>query len=243
MDPLALEAPEKPETRSPPEARTPSAARALAVMALPAGLLTVLIVGFVIAQGGVAEEAELRRVLPYLIILNHSVVFAVLLVVLRREGRRLSDIGWRRDPRAPGLAGAVMAGILAGLALYLFKELVLDSAQALQSGNRPTFTSLFRFSIDRAELPLLAVATTLVAVEETVYRGYGLAALDVRWGRVRALVAMAVLFGLLHWGNGVLAILFTGTLGLGFAGLFLWRRSLIVPLTAHIVYNALVILT
>lgn len=211
-------------------------------MALPALLLTVLLVGYVVWQGGVATEAELRRALPYLIGVGHSVVFAALLLVLRREGRGLRDIGWRRDPRS-GLFRTLLLGVAAGLGLYLFKELVLDSILALTAGNAPTFTTLFRFGYDPAELPLLIVATTLIVVEECVYRGYGLSALAERWSVGPALVTMAILFGLLHWGNGPLAIFFTGVLGVAFGGLYLWRGSLVVPVIAHALYNALVILT
>lgn len=228
--------------RSDPAGPCPTASRALGVMALPALLLTVLLVGYVVWQGGVATEAELRRALPYLIGANHSLVFVALLLVLRHEGRALQDIGWRRD-RGSSILRAVLLGAAAGLSLYLFKELVLDAILALTAGNTPTFTTLFRFGYDREELPLLVVATTLVAVEESVYRGYGLAALAYRWGPGRAILAMAVLFGLLHWGNGALAAVFTGVLGVAFGGLYLWRRSLIVPLVAHVLYNALVILT
>lgn len=214
------------------------------MMALPALLLTLLIVAYVVAQGGQVQESRLRAVLPALILANHITVFAVLLAVLRREGRTLRDIGWRTDGTGwRGWGRALLLGLLAGLALYLFKELVLDSVRALLGGRPPTFTTLFRFGFRAEELPLLAVGTTLVAVEESVYRGYGLAALDARWGRGRALLAMAVLFGLLHWGNGVLAVAFTGVLGLGFAALYLWRRDLVVPFVAHALYNAMVILT
>jgi len=221
----------------------PSWRRPILMMALPAVLLTVQIVGYVVAQGGAVEEAAMRAVLPFLIAANHVVVFVALLWVLKREGRTLGDVGWRRDRVGGSVLGAVSLGLGAALALYLFKELVLDAVQPLLEGRRPTFTSLFRFRYQSAELPLLAVATTLVAVEESVYRGYGLAALDRRWGRGWALLAMSLLFGLLHWGNGGMAILFTGVIGLAFGGLFLWRRSLLVPFVAHAAYNAMVILT
>lgn len=224
-------------------ATEPSARRALAVMTFPGLLLTVLIFGYVVARGGAATESQLRAALPYLIAVNHTLVLGVLLVVLAREGRGLRDIGWILDRFAGRVALALAVGVAAGLGLYLFKELAFDSIRALLAGNRPTFTSLFRFRWDGSELPMMLVATTLVAVEESVYRGYGLAALARRWGVGWAAAAMAVLFGLLHWGNGLLAIVFTGTMGLAFAGLFLWRRSLLVPFVAHAVYNALVLLT
>lgn len=220
----------------------PTVRRALAVLALPAVLLTVLIVGYVGSQGGAVQESSLRAVLPYLIAANHTVVFGVLLWLLRREGRTLADIGWRVG-RDRSLGRELALGVALALAFYLVKELGFDSIRALVAGNRPTFTSLFRFGWDPSELPLLVVATTFIAVEESVYRGYGLRPLVDRWGTAAGLLVMGVLFGLLHWGNGGLAILFTGTIGVAMGGVYLWRGTLVAVVVAHALYNALVLLT
>ncbi len=222
--------------------REPGVGRALALLALPALLLTLLIVGYVVSRGGEVVESELRGVLPALIAANHTVVFVVLLVVLGREGRTLGDMGWRLSPDR-GLARELAMGVAVGLAFYLLKELGFDSIRALAAGVEPTFTTLFRFRPSLEEAPLLVVATTFMAVEESVYRGYGLPPLCRRWGAPVALAVMGALFGLLHWGNGGLAVVFTGTLGVLFGVLFLWRGTLVAPVAAHGLYNALVILT
>lgn len=220
----------------------PTARRAAGMLALPAVLLTVLIVGYVGSQGGAVEESSLRAVLPYLIAVNHAAVFGVLLWVLNREGRTLADIGWRLET-GRSLWGEVALGALVALVLYLVKELAFDSIRMVLEGARPTFTSLFRFGWDPSELPLLVVATTFIAVEESVYRGYGLRPLADRFGTAGGLAAMGVLFGLLHWGNGGLAIVFTGLIGVALGGVFLWRRTLTAVVVAHALYNAMVVLT
>lgn len=222
---------------------TPSPRRALGMMLLPAVLLALIVTGYVVTRGGAVSEDRLRAALPYLIALNHALVLGVLLYALRREGRRLSDLGWRVPAGLAALTREIGTGIGAGVLLYLFKELVFDSVQALVAGNQPTFTTLFNLRLGPAEVPLLVVATTFVFVEESVYRGYGLGALLARWGRAAALVAMAGLFGLLHWGNGPVAVVYTAVIGLAIGGLFLWRRSLWTTTLAHALYNALVILT
>lgn len=221
--------------------RQPGVGRALAMLAFPAVLLTLLIIGYVVVSGGEVSEPALQRAVPYLIAANHTVVFCVLLWVLHREGRTMSDIGWRLGGRSIG--GELVLGVASGVAMYLVKELAFDSIRMLVEGARPTFTSLFRFSYDPAELPLLVVATTFIAVEESVYRGYGLGPLVRRFGVAGGLLLMGALFGLLHWGNGGLAVLFTGTIGVGLGGMYLWRGTLTAVLVAHAAYNALVILT
>lgn len=219
----------------------PGVRRALMVLALPAVLLTVLLVGYVGAHGGQMEESQLRTALPYIIAVNHTVVFGVLVWLLRREGRTLADLGWTAAGRP--LGRELLLGVALALALYLLKELAFDSIRMLAEGARPTFTSLFRFSWDASEAPLLVVGTTFIAVEESVYRGYGLRPLVRRWGAAPALLAMGVLFGGLHWGNGGLAILFTGIIGVLLGMVFLWRRTLVAVVVAHALYNALILLT
>lgn len=224
------------------EARLPSTRRAVLLMLVPTALLTVLVVGYVLSHGGAVEEAELRRVLPALIATGHSIALGLLLLVLRSEGRSPLDAGWRL-PEGARVGRELVIGLAAALALYLFKELALDSIRALVAGRAPTFTTLFQFRAPVGEWALLAVASTFVVVEEAVYRGYGLPPLVSRWGVVPGLLVMGVLFGVLHWGNGFLAILFTGTIGVAFGALFLWRRSLVPVAVAHVGYNALVILS
>lgn len=220
----------------------PGTLRAVAMLALPAVVLTVLIFAYVIMHGGAVDETELRGVLPLLIAVSHATVLGALLWTLHRERRRLADIGWRLS-LGQSLWREVLIGLALALALYLMKELVFDSVRAMLAGNRPTFTSLFRFRWNADEVPLLAVATTFILVEESVYRGYGLAPLVERLGSVGGLLVMSVFFGLLHWGNGGLAVVFTGIIGLIYGALFLWRRTLPAVIVAHAAYNAIVILT
>lgn len=220
----------------------PSPRRAVAMMLLPTGLLTIAIVAFVAARGGAVEEAAIRAALPWLIAASHTVAFLVLLVVLGSENRSLRHIGWRSGGRAERIATEAAIGLAAALVLYLFKEFVLDSIRAALAGNQPTFTSLFRFSLPAGDMPMLFTAVLFPAVEESVYRGYGLPPLEAKWGRPIGLAAMAVLFGVLHWGNGPLNVAFAAVLGLAFAVLFLWRRTLLAATIAHAGYNALVLL-
>lgn len=222
--------------------RGPGVGRAVGVLALPAVLLTVLIAGYVGSQGGAVDESSLWAAVPYLIAGNHTVVFVFLLWLLQREGRTLSGIGWRLDA-GQSLWREALWGLGLALAMYVLKEVGFDSIGALLAGNRPTFTSFFRFGWNPSELPLLVVATTFIAVEESVYRGYGLEPLVGRFGTAGGLLVMGVLFGLLHWGNGGLAVLFTGAIGVVFGGFYLWRGTLPAVVVAHAAYNAMVILT
>lgn len=188
-----------------------------------------------------AISASVDAHLPYLLAVNHTIVFAMLLFFLHRDNETLRSIGWSlRNRRFPVEAAA---GVVLALGLYLFKEFGLDSAMALADGRRPTFTSLFRFRFEAAELPLMVVATCFIFVEESVYRGYAEKMLTPQVGVYGAWIASSILFGFLHWGNGPAAVVNTAILGALMYGAFLWRKNLVAVTVGHALYNAMVILT
>lgn len=223
----------------------PGTRTAWTFLGLPPVLLAVIIATTWQAMGlgppDAQADARIRSVLPLIILVNHTVVLAALLIVTRRQGTSVQRLGWSlegsRWPReiAVGIAGA--------LVVYLFKELVVDSGLALLDGRTPTFRSLFRFRTEGLEVPMALVATGLVFVEETVYRGLAIPVLARRHGTLVAVLATSIAFGLLHWGNGPEGIAVTTTYGLLFAALFLWRRNVLATTVAHALYNLAVLST
>ncbi len=218
-----------------------------AMLLLPPVTLAVLIVGYVavsgVSPGDPAAEDAVRTALGPIIIVNHLALFALLWFLLRRNGETLADIGWSTEAADFALGREILIGLVCGLGLYLFKELAIDAVRALMVGNRPTFTSLFRFSLAEIEVGLALAATGVVFVEESIYRGYAVPFFEQRWGASAAILITAVAFGPLHWGNGVGAMLNASVLGVLFAGIFLWRRNLVAATVAHALYNFFVLLT
>lgn len=188
-------------------------------------------------------EATIRSALGPILIVNHLTLFALLSILLRRDGETLADIGWSVKAVDSTLLREVAIGLSCGVGLYLFKEFAVDSVRALAAGNAPTFHSLFRFSVDSLEFGLTLAATTVVFVEESIYRGYAFPFFERRWGALAAVVVTALAFGPLHWGNGVGAVLNATVFGVLFAGVFIWRRNLVAGTAAHGLYNLMVLLT
>lgn len=188
-------------------------------------------------------EATIRSALGPIIIVNHLTLFALLWVLLRRSGEGFADIGWSVRGVDATLLREVAVGLICGLGLYLFKELAVDSVRALAAGNTPTFNSLFRFRPGSLEFGLTLAATTVVFVEESIYRGYALPFFEQRWGTLAAVAVTALAFGPLHWGNGWGAVINAVVFGVLLGGIFVWRRNLVAGTVAHALYNLAVLLT
>lgn len=188
-------------------------------------------------------EAAVRGALPGILAVNHLALFGLLVFLLRRRGGALADIGWSVRGLDSTVVREVGVGLVCGLGLYLFKELAVDPVRQLVDRQTPTFTSLFVFRPGSLELGMAVAATTLVFVEESIYRGYALPFFEDRWGTVAAVIVTSAAFGLLHWGNGLEAVVITPFLGALLAGIFVWRRNLVAGTVAHALYNLAVLLT
>lgn len=217
------------------------------MLLLPPITLVILIFGYVAARGlsptDPATESAVRSALPIVLAINHLGLFALLVWLLRRNGETLGDIGWSLEERGRTLASEITVGLLCGVALYLLKEVAVDPVRQLAVGQTPTFTSLFNFRPAELDIAMAAAATSLVFVEESIYRGYALPFFQQRWGTLAAVLLTAIAFGPLHWGNGLGAIAFTTVWGVLLAGVFLWRRNLVAGTVSHALYNFLVLLT
>lgn len=113
------------------------------LLVVPPLLLGVLIVAYAglsgaASAGGEAMETAMRSALPYIILVNHALLFGLLLHLLRKSGHRMRDIGWNIRDRS-SLAREIAFGLAIGVGLYLFKEFAIDSVDALLSGRMPTF--------------------------------------------------------------------------------------------------------
>lgn len=217
------------------------------LLIVPPILLGMLIVAYAglsgaASAGGQEMEAAIRSALPYIILVNHTLLFALLLYLVRKSGHRLRDIGWRIPARS-SLTREIASGLAIGVGLYLFKEFAIDSVDALLSGRTPTFYSVFNFTLNPDDIALMVAGTTLVFIEESIYRGVAIPSLRTRYGLAGAIAISSLAFGFLHWGNGLFAIAVTSVSGVFLGGVFLWRRNLIVGTVAHALYNLLVLLT
>jgi len=154
-----------------------------------------------------------------------SVAFVI--VLLKRAGGRLADIGLDLSP----FCVAMMIGVplVVGLALTVLQEV----SGADQGLSKPS-----------AVLPATAgerlfwifISFTAAFCEELIYRGFSIRMLQGRAVRTSLAVGLATLAFFFMHGISAMAlspflIIYTG--GLLFSALFLWRRSLVPGICLH----------
>jgi membrane protease YdiL (CAAX protease family) len=152
----------------------------------------------------------------------------MVLLLLKRAGRRLSDIGLEMS----ALRIAAMAGIplLAGLGLTVLAE-TSGANQGLSVELSPVLPAT------RGERVFwIFISFTAGFCEELIYRGFGIRAL--RWRNVPAWLAVGLpnlAFFFMHgvWAMTLSAFVTIGIAGLLFSALFLWRRSLVPGICLH----------
>ncbi len=156
---------------------------------------------------------------------------ALILFFLWRNGERLSDIGWSLKKRALDVVlGLVLFPFLvvgAGVLEDVLQEMGFTSPATPLPALHPT-PNIFHLVLGTIFVAVVAVS------EETIFRGY----LVLRFRNTTRSVASAVLlsavvFSIGHGYEGSAGVITVGALGVVFALAFLWRKSLVLPVTLH----------
>lgn len=180
--------------------------------------------------------------LPYILMLNHTLLFLILLAFIKSDGMSLGSIGWQLPSGKKSLWLEPVVGIVAGIVFGLLNHFalspILELAQHTIGGYKMSGTEIVG-----SRIPWLIGATIFAGiVEESIYRGYAIRRLSLRMGTVLALLISSIFFGFLHWGEGLWAMVGAMILGALLAGIFIWRRNLLSPAVAHAVINIVLFL-
>ncbi|MEK6701241.1 MAG: CPBP family intramembrane glutamic endopeptidase, partial [Planctomycetota bacterium] len=208
-----------------------------------------LVVGVVAGAAGLNDEQAQNFALGTQWILVLVPFWPILRGVSFEQLR--ADIGWTAGEGVFKEIGAGIVGYLAGIPIFLFfvvLSLILTAVRAAmraQGGDTPDMGPIENPVFDLASskgigLVLLFTLATIWApiVEEAVFRGSLYRHLrSWLWIPVAAL-GSALVFGLVHGYDWVMLGPVIG-LGLNFALMREWRGSLIAPMTAHCMHNAM----
>jgi uncharacterized protein len=159
---------------------------------------------------------------------------------LWRNGEAFDRIGWtsRNGPR-DAIRGVVLFGFAFWVAAYLDQFLV-----ALGFSAPSTPMPKFLTARGPAEFLLAFVLVLVVAVaEEIIFRGYLILRLtNVTGSTTAAVVLSSLIFALGHGYEGTAGVVTVGFLGLVFAVVYVWRRSLVAPIVMHFLQDFVTII-
>jgi membrane protease YdiL (CAAX protease family) len=164
-------------------------------------------------------------------ILRDAALVSLILFFLWRNGEPIQAIGWTSQRWwIDILLGVLLFPVVffgaAGLERFLL-SIGFTAPSTAPPSLEPT--------LDPFHLFLAIVLVVVVAVaEETIFRGY----LILRFraltdGFVWAVLLSAFVFSLGHGYEGSAGVVTVGAMGLVFALLYVWRRSLVMPMTIH----------
>ncbi len=164
------------------------------------------------------------------VIARDLALVALVLFFLWRNREPLQRIGWafNRNGREIAIGALLFVPLQAGatgLELVL-RRLGLSVPAHLPTGLQPS-------GVPQLVLALLLVLVVAVA-EETIFRGYLLLRLRSWTSNVAAIVAgSSVIFAIGHGYEGSAGVVTVGTIGAILALVYLWRKSLVAPITLH----------
>jgi membrane protease YdiL (CAAX protease family) len=155
----------------------------------------------------------------------------LILFFLWRNGERRGAIGWEFKQRwLDVLLGIVLFPVMFFGAAWL-ERFLLAIGFTVPSTPQPSLTP----QLDPFQLILSVVLVTVVAIsEETVFRGYLILRFRALVGGAGwAVLLSAFVFSLGHGYEGTAGVVTVGLMGVAFALAYVWRKSLVMPMTMH----------
>lgn len=198
--------------------------------------------GFVTRGNAQAIAEQTPKAMPFILVAVQAALLLLLGRTLRWAHQAWAAIGWRLEP-GQRLWQEVLIGIVPGVVVAVLYFTVLSPAMIWLQSHVGDYVPPGELTgaLGAAIAPFF-LANVLLApfVEESLYRGYALERLQQRYGLPLAVAVSTAFFGLLHWAGGFWYILLTGIVAGGlFAGLRVWRRTLVAPFAAHLALNLL----
>jgi membrane protease YdiL (CAAX protease family) len=164
-------------------------------------------------------------------ILRDLALVSLVLYFIWRNAEPLRAIGWTLKKAGKDF---VLGGVLF-VPFFALMGALEDLFQAMGVPGPSTPTPSFLHLHGAWEYVLGGVLVVIVAVgEETIFRGYLIFRIKaITRSAPVAVVLSAFVFSLGHGYEGVAGVLTVGVMGMIFAVIYLWRRSLVAPIVMH----------
>ncbi len=239
MEPLAV-VEDAPAPIDPP--RTTARFRAVVQVLACSGIPTQLLLVQILAMFGVRPYVDgetLNVTWVFLLSLADTVLLLTLIgALLVANGESIRGLFLGARP----VATEMPLGVVSVVPVLLMAAAVLLTAQYVAPWlhNVPDNPLAGLLQSPRDRWLFAVVALVAGGVREEVQRAFLLTRFEQHLGGARVgLVVTSVAFGLGHLLQGFDAALATGTLGLVWGAMYLWRRSSIAPIVSHAGFNSL----
>lgn len=216
--------------------------QALFEVLLLAGIVSSLIatLPFAISASGRASLLANVRAMSVYLLLEASITFVLLFLVMRAHGETLKGLGlsWERW-RFRVLLGLAIVPIL--FFLNAIVSVIFQTLLPQYFLRRNPLTELIRTPQDLT----LFVGTALIAggIKEELQRAFILRRFQVYLGGAQlGLILWSAAFGLGHYVQGAQGMVAAGVYGMIFGIAYLAGRNLIIPMVAHGAYDTIALL-
>jgi membrane protease YdiL (CAAX protease family) len=164
-------------------------------------------------------------------ILRDAALVCLILFFLWQNGEPAERVGWRFNHLWKEFALGLGLFIPLYFGAGLLESVLRKAGLSLPATPVPSY-------IIPGDIPKLVLAVFLVTVvgvaEETIFRGYLIMRFrDLNTGAPAAVVLSAIIFSIGHGYEGTAGVITVGVMGLVFALVYLWRRSLVAPMIMH----------
>jgi len=164
-------------------------------------------------------------------ILRDAALVCLILFFLWRNGEPAERMGWNFK----NFWREVAVGLSLFIPLFFGASLLENLLQKAGFSLPLTPVPSYMTPCDMPKIVLAVCLVTVVAVaEETIFRGYLIMRFqDLNTGAPTAIVLSAFIFAIGHGYEGTAGVITVGVMGLAFALVYLWRRSLVAPMIMH----------
>jgi len=173
------------------------------------------------------------------IMLRDLSLLALIFYFLWRNGEPIRRIGWRFER----IGREFLVGVLLFPPFLLFNMGTSHLLLRLGlTGEQPNASSVLQ-PHGIAQLVLAVVLVVVVAItEETIFRGYLLLRMSaISRSTVVAAIVSSLIFAIGHGYEGMAGVATVAMMGMIFAWVYLWRGSLVAPMTMHFLQDFVVI--
>ena len=181
---------------------------------------------FAVKQGALSFE-----IVAWSTILRDIALVCLILYFLWKNGEPVERVGWTLKHFWKDF----FIGLVLFIPLYFCAGLL---EKALQRAGFSVPATPVPSYLTPGDIPMMVLAVFLVVVvavaEETIFRGYLVTRFrDLKTGAPAAVVLSAFVFSIGHGYEGTAGVITVGAMGLVFALVYIWRRSLVAPMIMH----------